>query len=62
MITKCPYCGNDTLEKYKPHVGDSYFISAVDDKSHRIFAEQGIICDLYVCTACGNMQLRAKLN
>lgn len=60
MAEKCPCCGFYSLNKQEPAQGDSLFIGSFDSKARRIYADQGIMCDFYVCSQCGSIQLKAK--
>ena len=60
MPEKCPCCGSYSLTKQKPATGDSLFIGTFDSRTKTIHADNGIMCDYYLCTSCGSIQLRAK--
>lgn len=60
MPNKCPYCEKGSLEQMQPPTGDSFFIGCWDEASKKIIIDQGIICDFYVCSSCGNIQLKRK--
>lgn len=55
---KCPYCGSTTFDKFIPRKGDKMFIGSADTKTGVIYADDGFICDLYVCKECGNVHLQ----
>lgn len=60
ILMKCPYCGNESFEKFNPPKGDKMFIGCANTKTHEIFIDNGFICDLYVCTVCGNVHLKLE--
>lgn len=60
MVQKCPYCGNIEFDKFIPPNGDAMFIGTANTKTNKIHADEGFICDLFVCKKCGNVQLKMK--
>lgn len=59
-IEKCPYCRNSTFDKFVPPSGNKVFIGSADTQTRKIYVDKGFICDLYVCTNCGNVHLKLE--
>lgn len=55
---ECPCCKQNSLSKSNPRQGNVYFIGSADTQTKQIFADNGFICDLYVCSHCGSIQLK----
>ena len=62
FIMKCPFCGGE-YRPIKPPVNRKvafYVPNCAPSEDGGIIPDGGIICDAFVCTGCGNIQMIAK--
>lgn len=58
---KCPFCGGSyRLLKAPGEKEKAFFVPSCYLNGHPEEQSSGIICDIYVCGGCGNLQLVAK--
>ena len=58
---KCPFCGGSyRLLKTPGDQEKAFFIPSCNLNGQAEGQGAGIICDVYVCHGCGNLQLVAK--
>ena len=60
-MMKCPFCGGSYRLLKAPGTEEkAFFLPSCYLNGHPEGQSSGIICDLYVCHGCGNLQLVAK--